>query len=159
MDKYNKLRIFSLRSFQTQSSNPKLSCNFRRLVSSFFSFAIFLHCQLNVFHSFFLQFSRLQNQKLSSMVASVFSSVNRGAIDFGYNLNFNRQHNIVHSGLFRLNIYIYIYIYIHSLNWILIFSQLAWLPSPSTRNFSSRFQLCFDFAMHHGSLYCPFMWK
>ena len=110
---------------------------------------------IKCFPLFFLQFSRLQNQKLSSMVASVFSSVNRGAIDFGYNLNFNRQHNIVHSGLFRLNIYIYI----HSLNWILIFSQLAWLPSSSTWNFSSRFQLCFDFAMHHESLYCPFMWK
>ena len=131
MDKYNKLRIFSLRSFQTQSSNPKLSCNFRRLVSSFFSFAIFLHCQLNVFHSFFLQFSRLQNQKLSSMVASVFSSVNRGAIDFGYNLNFNRQHNIVHSGLFRLNIYIYIYIYIYTfteLDSYLFSTSMAPLP-------------------------------
>ena len=63
------------------------------------------------------------------MEACVFSSVSREAIDFEY---------------------------IYSLSWILIFSQLAWLPSSSTRNFSSCFQLCFDFAMHHGSLYCPF---
>ena len=38
------------------------------------------------------------------MVASFFSSVSRGAIDFEYNINLNRQH-IVHAGLFRLNIY------------------------------------------------------
>ena len=34
------------------------------------------------------------------------------------------------------------------------FSQYACLPSFLTRNFS--FQLCFDFAMHYGSLYCPY---
>ena len=37
-----------------------------------------------------------------------------------------------------------------------IFSKLAWLPSFSTRNFNSRFQLCFDLSKHYGSLYCPF---
>ena len=35
-----------------------------------------------------------------------------------------------------------------------VFCQLA-IPS-LTRNFSLCFQLCFDFAMYHGSLYCPF---
>ena len=35
-----------------------------------------------------------------------------------------------------------------------VFSQLGWLLS-STRN-SLCFQLCFGFAMHHGSLHCPF---
>ena len=37
-----------------------------------------------------------------------------------------------------------------------IFSQLANMSLSSPQNFSSRFQLCFDFAMHYGSLYCPF---
>ena len=39
---------------------------------------------------------------------------------------------------------------------VLIFSQLASMSLCSPRNFSSRFQLCFDFAMHYGTLYCPF---
>ena len=45
------------------------------------------------------------------MVAGVFSSVSRRAIDFEHDINFSRQH-IVHTGVFRL-IYIYIYIYIY----------------------------------------------
>ena len=50
---------------------------------------------------------------------------------------------------------------LYSLNWRWMFSlsfpnQLGCLPSSSPRNFSSRFQFCFDFAEHGGSFYCPF---
>ena len=54
------------------------------------------------------------------------------------------------SNIIYIYIYIYLYIYIYIYIYIFvelevdfnIFSQLAWLPSSSTRIFSSRFQLC-----------------
>ena len=51
---------------------------------------------------------------------------------------------------------VYIYIFIELEVDVFIFSQLVSMSLSSRRNFSSRFQLCFDFAMHYGSLYCPF---
>ena len=51
--------------------------------------------------------------------------------------------------------YIYIYIYIYSLNWRWMFlsflnQQICLSP------LNTRFHLCFDLAMHYGSLYCSF---
>ena len=42
---------------------------------------------------------------------------------------------------------------------VLISSQPAWLVSSSTRSFNSRFQLCFDFAMHYGSFIVPLIFN
>ena len=52
---------------------------------------------------------------------------------------------------------IYIAIFIELKVDVLNFSQLASMsPFFLATNFSSRFQLCFDFTMLCGSLYCPF---
>ena len=135
-----------MRSFQAQSLNSKLSRN-SCLISSFFSFGFFLYCHLNVSHSFFssCQVAHASwtadyfwNQKLSSMVASFFSSVSRGAIDFEYNINLNRQH-IVHAGLFRLNIYMFIkldsYLFLTSMVPFLLDTELQF-------TFSTLFWFC-----------------
>ena len=68
----------------------------------------------------------------------------------------NTMFVLVCFDLIYIYIYIYIYIFIELEVDFHIFSQPAWLTSSSTRNFSSRLQLCFCFAMHCGSLCCPF---
>ena len=95
-----------------------------------------------------LAISRTKNYRVWKPVSSLLSAAeiyisNKKIISMG-------------KTLFMLVCFDLIYIKLYSLNWILILSELAQLLSSSTRNFSSRFQLCFDFAMHHGSLYCPF---
>ena len=97
-----------------------------------------------------LAISKIKNYRVSSSVSSLVSAEelwisNTILISVDYTMSL--------LVCFEL---IYIYIFIELEGDFHVFSQPAWLTSSSTRNFTSRLQLCFDFAMQYGSLCCPF---
>ena len=113
-----------------------------------FPFALFIHCHLNVSHSIFFSQGLFE---LPSSSSQLFLKPNGGRCLLFCRLEsyvFNIQLISIGNTLFML-VCFDIYIFIELEEVVLIFSQLACLPSSLTRNFSSRFQLCFDFAMHY----------